>query len=406
MSAILAPFQNILTIDKTAKGSLDSFEKYSHITVNGIIASDRILQKMPYEKSVRYVSACCTQIKTFLADNNIDLVFGEVTWAHEMVTAGLCRQLDIPFLSPVNVRYPSDRFAFFEGVFQQNIIAVSKEINLSEGIKLYDRFINYGAMPFYMQQVRKPLAKKVVYHIKRYMTGDTEDMTVPSMHRLISKSLRKFFSPKMPESKPSGRYIYLPLQCTPESSIDIQAGYYMDQLNFVKGVARSIPADFKLAVKPHPLNSYSRRFYRELSKIPSVEIANAQSIRLIEYAAAVVSISSTACYEAGLCGIPAVVFCDTFYTDLPTVKRCGSIEKLRGTITDAIDAYTEENVVKTFLARLYSSSYEGFCESPDVYADALSSSNIYKVSKAFEEVVSFYSSSKSATDDSICSKLI
>jgi len=399
MSSILAPFDKskTLTIDKSITGEIADFEQYSEITVNGIISSDRILQKLPYIKAVNYVSSCCGQIKEFLSEKNVELVFGEVTWAHEMVTAGICRELDILFLSPVNVRYPSERFAFFEGVFQRKIYNPSDAINLSEGAELYERFINCGSEPFYMEPVEKHIFDKLIYHIKRYLTGDTKDMTVPSIYRLIYETVIKKIRYKPSFSKPAGRFVYLPLQCSPESSIDVQAGYYLDQLNFVRAVSRSIPNGITLAVKPHPLGTYSRKFYRALLKIPSLQLVNNDSSYLIENAHVVVSISSTASYEAGLCGIPAVVFADMFYTELPTVMRCDSLEKLSSVIEAAIDSYAEKNAVITFLARLCSSTYEGYCESPDVYEDALSLSNISMVSKAFEDVVSRYSSSKSAT---------
>lgn len=122
-SSVLAPFRNKIDISSsgTFQCPLDIFEQYSQISINGIIASDRMLSNISFEDAVNYISSVYVSVKGYLSSNGVELVFGEATWAHEMITAAVCRELGIDFLSPVNVRFPSSRFAFLKAFFRKRL---------------------------------------------------------------------------------------------------------------------------------------------------------------------------------------------------------------------------------------------------------------------------------------------
>jgi len=383
---------------------LKELEQYSTVSVNGIIASDRILSKMKKIEAFSYLCCLFKYINDYLVNNEVEMVFGEATWAHEMVTAAVCKKLEIPYLAPVNVRYPSSRFAFFEGVTQSHIYTNTSKIDLVSGVKLHDNFLMSNPSPFYMTKRSKGIVKPLIKHLRRHLTRDTRDKTVPSIYRLISNEISKKFPKNQQNPKPSGDYYYLPLQCQPESSIDILAGYYRNQREFVSNVSRSLPYGAKLVVKEHPLSAKGENY----DDIPSVlTVASTEDgFELIRNSKCVITISGTVAYEAGLLGVPAVIFTDLFFNELPTIKRCSSMEKLSETIEDIMNTKADKASVIAFLAKLFSMSYEGYCESVDVYPDALDEENIRMVTYAFMDVIDSYSSTKSATAASMCSKLI
>lgn len=161
-------------------GALADLERYSEISVNGMIASDRVLRTKPYSVALAYISCAYLKIRNFLVNNNVEIVFGEATWGGELVCAAVCRELGIPFLKPVTIRCPSGRFAFFEGVFLREPVATGKTVDISVGQELYDSFVTRWKKPFYMNLPRKSLIKSFCYHAVRHLRGDVNDMTMPS----------------------------------------------------------------------------------------------------------------------------------------------------------------------------------------------------------------------------------
>jgi len=396
-----------ISINKGAldKSVLDDIEKYSEITLSAIISSDRILSKKDFHTAKCYAVNIFSSVKAFLSENNVCVVFGEATWAHELVTASVCRSLGIPFLSPVNVRFPSDRFAFFKGINQSEYFRPPVPNVHFDGKSLLENFLEYGNSPFYMDSAKKVSLYNMYKHVIRHLTGDTRDLTVQSFYELASIKIKKFFSKIYPQSKlpdkPAGRYVFLPLQCSPESSLDVLGYRWSDRLDFVKNIAGRLPDGFVLAVKEHPLQISDRRLYDEMSKISNVVLLKkgADTRELIKGADCVVTVSGTPAYEAGLYGVKAAVFADMFFAELPSVNVCRSYKDFEN-LMKSDDIKGGREAAADFLSDLCACSFRGFAESADVYADAHSEKNIKDVSEAFINVLEYYSS-KSVTAASI-----
>ncbi|MGD9807712.1 MAG: hypothetical protein AB7E76_08280 [Deferribacterales bacterium] len=411
VKSIVAPYSHVLDISiitDTSEESLQLLDKYSEISVNGIIASDRILSKKDADFAHRYLASCFSNIHDFIISNKIEIVFGEATWANELVCAAVCRMCSTPYLAPSTVRHPSDRFAFFEGVFQSRPAGRAETIDISKGRELYAKFMAGTAKPFYMLRPKKNNLKLLIKHIKRHIRMDVYDMTVPSLYKLIADKVRTAVSVYPSSGMPKGRYVYMPLHVSPEASVDVLGGFHMDAVAFVSNVSRALPYGVELAVKGHPNQMQPTKFYKAISRIPSVRLVDkcADSIGLIKDAEAVVSVSGTACYEAGLLGVPAFTFADMFFNLLPSVKKCTSYEELYSVLKNlSKDENCTESAI-AFLSSLYGLTYKGYAESETVFADALSEQNISDVTAGFIDIIEFYSSSKSATAASMCSRFI
>ena len=106
------------------------------------------------------------------------------------------------------------------------------------------------------------------------------------------------------------RFIFYPLQYTPESSINVPAPYFVDQLRAIDALRFAMPNDCTLLVKEHPACVEMRRigFMRHLRNLPGVLVArsNISSIDLIRRALVTVSVTGTAVLEAFLLGRPAL----------------------------------------------------------------------------------------------------
>jgi hypothetical protein len=106
------------------------------------------------------------------------------------------------------------------------------------------------------------------------------------------------------------RFIFYPIQYTPESSINIPSPYFVDQFRVIDAVRYAMPSDCMLVVKEHPACVEMRpiKFMREVRSLPGVVVAKASipAIELIKHAAVTVTVTGTAALEALLLGRPAL----------------------------------------------------------------------------------------------------
>ena len=129
-------------------------------------------------------------------------------------------------------------------------------------------------------------------------------------------------------------YVYMPLHLIPESSVFVKASFYVDELNLIEQVSKSLPVGWKLYVKEHQamLGERDPEFYRK-----AAEIANVRVVQINYYkdpkpwllkAKGVVTITGTAAYEAALLGKRSIVFGDVPFSLIKGIRRVHSFEEL------------------------------------------------------------------------------
>ena len=106
------------------------------------------------------------------------------------------------------------------------------------------------------------------------------------------------------------KFIFYPLQYTPESSINTPAPYFVDQLRAIDAIRFSMPSDCTLVVKEHPTCIWLRssRFIRQLQCTAGLAVAHFRipSVELVKRAALTISVTGTATIESMLLGRPAI----------------------------------------------------------------------------------------------------
>ena len=192
--------------------------------------------------------------------------------------------------------------------------------------------------------------------------------TIPPWYELYDKFVRKvrvvrgyrdFYSPVPAEGQ---SFAYFPLQLEPEALPMLLApNYAFEQVWTIKQIARALPVSCMLYVKDHPVmvGRRPRSYYKELLKIPNVRLLDpaASSLKLCAAAKLVCAITGTAGMEAAFLKKPVIVFADVFYTLLPNVIRCTSVEELPELITSALhESGYEEAATVDFIAAIYKES--------------------------------------------------
>ena len=147
--------------------------------------------------------------------------------------------------------------------------------------------------------------------------------------QLLFRENKYFESPVANET-----YVYMPLHLIPESSTFVKAPFFIDELNIIHQVSKSLPIGWKLYVKEHQsmVGERSLTFYKEIKKIPNVRLVRFNYYKdpkpWIENAKGVITITGTSAYEAALLGKKSIVFGDLPFNMISSISRIRSYEEL------------------------------------------------------------------------------
>lgn len=356
--------------------------------LNELIYSDRTLRH-EVDFGEAYLRAIQAPIRTFIQQNQLSYIFGEVTWAHEILLNRMCLQekaLNCCFLKPHTIRIPNKRFAFFADELEERLYEIEggEEQDWQFELKKPDYF--------HLNDKKNALSVRLLSlfnKISLAFSAEKHDYQDPTqrLNRLsfFSDKLRQEFNYYVyklfvktcsVESLPARFWVYY-LHKQPEASIDIVGRYAEDQYANIIRLSKMMPDDCQLLVKEHS-NAIGDRpysFYKRIKQLNRVDLIDerADSYQLIEQAEKTVTVSGTVAYEAGLLNKPTLAFSRAFFTVLPSIETIEQVEKIS---------------LQTFKKRLYKNSFEGIISDP-ITGDpnCITAENIELVSKAFLQVI-------------------
>lgn len=383
---------------------LKKLEESADLRINNIILMDRCLRLKSYAYAVSYLYVCNKHIKEFIMNREIKCVFGEVTWAFELLTTQICKELKVRFFMPHITRIPDGRFAFFEGYLHRDFFVMkdAEEKDYADAKIFYDKFVTQKPKPRYfylnnkLPRVEFDWPLDLMKHFLLSIT-DPFDETRPSIKRLVGEKVRKvvnkrrLLGSKLIEKPLFDRpYILVTLHKQPEASVDVLGSFFSNQLEFVKLLSRAIPITHEIYVKEHSnaIGDRSMNFYKALAKIPDVKIISpyVNTYELIEKADLVYSISGTASYEAALLGKKALTAVPMFFSELlveQSLPPHDAFCKIQDILDSDIDIETQKKKSYNFLAKLIANSFEGIVDSPTSDPVCIQKDNINKVAAGF-----------------------
>ncbi len=153
-------------------------------------------------------------------------------------------------------------------------------------------------------------------------------------------------------------YVYFPLHIEMERSLLLGAPYFVNQIEVIRSIAKSLPINFNLVIKEHPGQSMrgwrSKSEYQEIMDIPNVILMHPNFPRedLYEKCALVISIAGTAGFEAACYGKPAIIFVDLNYSLLPSVQKLNNFEELPHLIQSTLNMKVDSKHVDQFITLL------------------------------------------------------
>ncbi|MEI7605900.1 MAG: hypothetical protein WCJ64_00815 [Rhodospirillaceae bacterium] len=156
------------------------------------------------------------------------------------------------------------------------------------------------------------------------------------------------------------RFLYYPLQVTPESSINTPAPYFVDQLRAIDAIRFAMPSDHLLVVKEHPAAISIRplSFMRAVRRRAGVVVAHyrTDSRTLIQRAACTLSVTGSATIEAFLLGKPSLTLGPNIISEF--LGGVCAIDQLPLRIRQSIAAPPDDDAVIMAVAEILSVRYD------------------------------------------------
>ncbi|MGX9367340.1 DUF354 domain-containing protein [Desulfoplanes sp. PS50] len=383
---------------------LNALEQESGLNTNNIILMDRLLRLKPTQYAYRYLSVVQEQVTTFLRKNNVKALFTERTWAHEIVTAQVCKTLGVRVLDPHVARIPDGRFVFFEGFFEDKIFEVRKpeSSDYEWAENFLKEFKERKPKPSYFTLNNKhtkfqwkfcvKLLKNFIYDTSHPFDENKPDykwLTKQKSKTLINSQMIKIRQPFEQIDLPAKRpFVLFTLHVQPEASVDVLGSFFSNQIETVKAIARTLPITHDLYVKEHSnaIGNRSIRYYNELKHIPGVKLIDPyiNSFDLIKMCDLVISISGTVSYEATLLGVPAMTIAPMFFGPLLVKNGFNPYtESIAETLKKCKNMKSNKIHVIEFLAWIYAQSFKG--NTSDIRSDpqSVTKNNVADLKNAF-----------------------
>ncbi|WFP50649.1 hypothetical protein PL263_01170 [Methylomonas sp. EFPC3] len=152
------------------------------------------------------------------------------------------------------------------------------------------------------------------------------------------------------------KFVFYPLQYSPESSINTPAPYFVDQMRAIDAIRHALPSDVVLVIKEHPVCILLRSgsFVRELLHKSGVVVAHyaMPSAEIVKRARITISVTGTATFEAYLLGRPSIALGNAFFSE--ALGGVCNLRDLRAKIAEKLDGKVDDAEIIDFLARVFS----------------------------------------------------
>jgi len=397
--------ENILYLNRSHTKRKD--EAIDDFKLNELIFGDRVL-KHEMRNGLDFLTNIQAPVYNFLFKNNIRFVFGEITWAHELLIQRITKkrtELNCDYLQCGVVRIPNGRFAFFTDEIENTMMQFNEHPGASEIIKIEKP--SYLALNDQIVSKSKSISGRL-NRLKRFITGENIEKDDPNVITNVltrikivtkeefNKTSYSFIRTTRLELLENEKFILYGFHKQPESSIDIVGRYHEDQFSTVIDLWRLLPFGWKLVVKEHT-NAIGDRpysFYKKLLKYPNIILADEKinSKHLIERSQLVATVAGTLGYEAALMKKPAITFAKVFFNRINYCKAVSIDDLLKydslANLVAELNAQLDNRL--EFSNFLMSNSFEGYITDPHSDPSVLDDLNLQKICSAFMKLINRY----------------
>jgi hypothetical protein len=388
-------------------------EERTGICVKSLILMDRFVSTWNTADALRYAAYVAASVHDFLKKNNIEIVLGEPSALHDLITDVVCQASGRLYTAPFDMRLPVNRFQFWLGTLERDLIVTGARSPLEvspAALRMAEETIAAVTVerkrPGYWYKSNKVprlslrFAVKLAQGVYRAIVRSRTDGNSYSLAGVLFKlryhmipfnylSTRLRWRRVFEEPVPGERFVLYALAKQPEQ-VDVEGAHFANQTEFIRSVARELPLDVRLYVKEHrnSLGDRSPSEFAKFKEIPGVRLIDpfVDVHDLIRDAELVVTISGTTTLEAALYGKHALLASDLFTANFSTCERIFHPSEIGTKLRGPRPAHQPEHDVR-YLAYLLENSFEGTICDPVSAPECLQPDNVRNVARAIERLV-------------------
>jgi hypothetical protein len=332
---------------------LESLVRNDVPTVHNMIMSDRVVTKLPYEDALGYATFLARRLTELYREIKPSVVIGDFDALHSSLGLAVARKFNIPWFALHFSAIPSGEAAFCANLSPASTVLLEprrKEVLMNRAHEVLQNFeagrarapaylppqllspsFMFRHIPAQLRSVAQVLNRRRTREHRKY-SDYPNSYSVAALFReafrLRTNQLHIGRQKNLLVEPPTGkRYAFFGLHMQPESSIDVFAHFFSNQIRVIELIARSLPPTHALLVKLHKSDvpNYSSAYLRRLAAFPGLHIVapHADALEFIRKADVVFAIQGTIGLEAALLGKPVIMFGDSPTKVFPSVSTFG-----------------------------------------------------------------------------------
>lgn len=329
---------------------LSSLELEDVPTIHNMIMSDRVVNRLPYADGIAYASHLARRFKSLYKELSPSVVIGGYDGMHSAIGFAVAKAEAIPWFALRYSPIPRGYTALNPRLYPKEMVCLreqkdedlyklaektlrdfkNKQIKTPASISAHNIGLATQRLPGQLREAFRVFKATYFGDLNKYLEYDFKFI----LKQYVRKRKNMLRLPKkwFLKEPPTSPYVFFGFHKQPESTVDVFAMFYSNQLDVVEKIARSIPPTHKLLVKLHisDADNYSRKQLQLISRLPGVKLVspNASSREFIENSSAVATINGTIGLEAALLGKPVITFGKINYEIFPSVTRVVDINDL------------------------------------------------------------------------------
>lgn len=381
---------------------------WAYVAADRILMSNQLVREYPYdtpsysyEDALKILQVTAKALTSFLDKERPDalVVSPALGGLGNLLLYHLCKKRGIATWS-INTTGIRDtyilsehhiRFSSIEKRFKEDFAAgIKKEPYYSAAKKLIEDF-RKNPLPHYakLAPAEQPINRKTQLRfllptnfirsfsfflrtVGNYFSAERSDYSyISPLNYLKDHAKRKIrnligASDLYDHIEPNELLVFFPLQAEPEASLSVWAPFKTNQLEVIRQIAKSLPIDYKLCVKEHPLmvQYRPRAYYKEIKKVLNVKLINpaVRGVDLLERSELIITTTGTLGFEAMFLKKPSITLGEMWYDCLSFSKSCRAMEDLPALIKDRLEnfRYNEEEMRQFISSLLEESAYLDF----------------------------------------------
>ena len=372
--------ENITDIKKRADTDyLANFEKKYKIPLTSIVFSERTF--MEYNKFYRFntdeilriLELECKFYEHVLEDVKPDFIIMHTPYLHqELLFFKLCKAKNIKVLELNATRFSSQGVIGFDDELKKYVdfIPDKKTRSFKE---LQEFFENNHIMTQYLDIKHRTkgnsnttLLSGIEYFLNSNNTNPKTHYTYfgrnkikvfqkVSIDKIRMRERKKFIDQNFLRNVDDGNFILFPLQTESESSLLIDAPLFVDQLDVIEKITKSMPINFNLLVKEHPMQE-SRSWrnidtYKKIIHTPGVIPVHPDVPikQVVQKAKLVITISSSVALDSLFYETPSLMIAENTFSVIPSIGKINNFSDLDKLIQEKLKMRVQEEDIEKYI---------------------------------------------------------